>query len=206
MTVRMDGKAEHTVSFDPAKLRQFDHGYAVTSHSSQGLTQDRVLANFDTGAARSLVNTRLAYVAVSRASQDDRIYPNDADFSGQAAVRRCLQDRRIEILRTEVKSEIRQAVEQFRAGQTDLPIDKLKDQSKVHQHAQTRRTDLRRRKGVCQHARTDRRSLRTAGRSSGLTAQIRAELQQAGQLAPDRGERATVLKKQHFRQDGRAAD
>ena len=45
--------------FDPAKLRQFDHGYAVTSHSSQGLTQDRVLANFDTGTARSLVKQRM---------------------------------------------------------------------------------------------------------------------------------------------------
>ena len=83
MTVRMDGKGKRSVTFDPAKLRQFDHGYAVTSHSSQGLTQDRVLANFDTGTARSLVNTRLAYVAVSRASQDARIYTNDADSLGK---------------------------------------------------------------------------------------------------------------------------
>ena len=86
MTVRMDGKGERSVTFDPAKLRQFDHGYAVTSRSSQGLTQDRVLANFDTGTARLLVNTRLAYVAVSRASQDAHIYTNDAD-SRQAARR-----------------------------------------------------------------------------------------------------------------------
>jgi ATP-dependent exoDNAse (exonuclease V) alpha subunit len=32
----MDGEKERTVSFDSAKMRHFDHGYAVTSHSSQG--------------------------------------------------------------------------------------------------------------------------------------------------------------------------
>ena len=116
MTVRMDGKGERTVTFDPAKLRQFDHGYAVTSHSSQGLTQDRVLANFDTGTARSLVNTRLAYVAVSRASQDARIYTNDADSLGKRLAVDVSKTAAIEIPRAEVKSEVRQAVEGFRAG------------------------------------------------------------------------------------------
>lgn len=41
VTARMDsGKA---ICFDPALTRHFDHGYAVTSHSAQGLTADRVL-------------------------------------------------------------------------------------------------------------------------------------------------------------------
>jgi ATP-dependent exoDNAse (exonuclease V) alpha subunit len=48
----------------------FDHGYAVTSHSFQGLTAGRMLTNIDTEAS---INTRLAYVAVSRASDDVRI-------------------------------------------------------------------------------------------------------------------------------------
>ncbi len=47
----MDGKEERSVSFDPAEIRQFDHGYAVTSHSSQGLTADRVIANIDTDSS-----------------------------------------------------------------------------------------------------------------------------------------------------------
>ena len=82
VTVQMDGKKERTVQFDPVKMRHFDHGYAVTSHVSQGLTEGRVIANIDTDSARSLINTRLAYVAVSRAEHDARIYTNDADGLG----------------------------------------------------------------------------------------------------------------------------
>ena len=82
ITVQMDGKTERIVQFDPARMRHFDHGYAVTSHVSQGLTEGRVIANIDTDSARSLINTRLAYVAVSRAEHDARIYTNDADGLG----------------------------------------------------------------------------------------------------------------------------
>jgi conjugative relaxase-like TrwC/TraI family protein len=82
LTVLMDGKEQRSVNFNPAEFRQFDHGYAVTSHSSQGLTADRVIANIDTESSRSLINNRLAYVAISRASQDARIYTNDAETLG----------------------------------------------------------------------------------------------------------------------------
>jgi len=58
------------VEFDPAEHRHFDHGYAVTSHSSQGLTAERVLVNADTGVHPDLVNSRFGYVSVSRASHD----------------------------------------------------------------------------------------------------------------------------------------
>ena len=78
MTVRMDGDKPRTLTFDTSEMRHFDHGYAVTSHSSQGLTTDRVLINMDTAAHPELINTRFAYVSVSRASEDARIYTNDA--------------------------------------------------------------------------------------------------------------------------------
>jgi conjugative relaxase-like TrwC/TraI family protein len=81
--VKMDGDKERTVSFDAAQMRHFDHGYAVTSHSSQGLTADRVLVNMDTTVHPDLINTRFAYVSVSRASQDARIYTNDASTLGE---------------------------------------------------------------------------------------------------------------------------
>jgi conjugative relaxase-like TrwC/TraI family protein len=56
-----------------------DHGYAVTSHSSQGLTADRVVLHVDTEQTHSqLVNTRLAYVAVSRGRYDAQIYTDNA--------------------------------------------------------------------------------------------------------------------------------
>jgi ATP-dependent exoDNAse (exonuclease V) alpha subunit len=82
ITVQMDTKGGRFVTFDPAKMRSFDHGYAVTSHSSQGLTEGRVIANIDTDSSRSLINTRLAYVAISRASEDARIYTNDGEALG----------------------------------------------------------------------------------------------------------------------------
>ena len=205
MTVRMDGKGERTVSFDPAKLRQFDHGYAVTSHSSQGLTQDRVLANFDTGTARSLVNTRLAYVAVSRASQDARIYTNDADSLGKRLAVDVSETAAIEIPRTEAKTELRQAVEGFRAGKIEASIEKLRDQGKVHQHAQpAERISAVAKEYAATRDLTVVLSEKQSDRAA-VTAQIRAELQQAGRLARDQGDRP-MLREQQFRQAGRAAD
>lgn len=76
ITLRMDRGKE--LSFDPREMRHFDHGYAVTSHSAQGLTSERVLINMDTEAHPGLINTRFAYVSVSRASQDVQIFTNDA--------------------------------------------------------------------------------------------------------------------------------
>ncbi|MDE3104856.1 MAG: relaxase domain-containing protein [Acidobacteriota bacterium] len=83
MTVRLDGKVQRIVTFNPTDFRQFDHGYAVTSHSSQGITASRVLVHIDTDSSRSLINSRLAYVSVSRASLDARIYTNEAQTLGE---------------------------------------------------------------------------------------------------------------------------
>lgn len=83
MTVRLDSKTKRNVTFDTKEFRQFDHGYAVTSHSSQGLTAGRVLAHIDTDFSRSLINNRLAYVSISRASDDARIYTNNAQTLGE---------------------------------------------------------------------------------------------------------------------------
>ncbi|WP_348266203.1 MobF family relaxase [Edaphobacter sp. DSM 109919] len=82
MTVRLDGKFNRNVTFNTAVFRQFDHGYALTSHSSQGLTAGRVLVQIDTNLSPGLINNRLAYVSVSRASEDARIYTNDAHSLG----------------------------------------------------------------------------------------------------------------------------
>jgi ATP-dependent exoDNAse (exonuclease V) alpha subunit len=65
-----------------------DYGYAVTSHSSQGQTADRVLVHIDTErAGEQLVNRRLAYVAVSRGRHDARIYTNDTSQLAEALSR-----------------------------------------------------------------------------------------------------------------------
>ncbi len=66
------------IDFKAAEHRHFDHGYAVTSHSAQGLTAERVLIHADTGVHPDLLNPRFAYVSVSRASQDVIIFTNRA--------------------------------------------------------------------------------------------------------------------------------
>jgi ATP-dependent exoDNAse (exonuclease V) alpha subunit len=76
LVVRMDNGKD--VSFDASQMRHLDHGYAVTSHSSQGLTAERVLVNIDTNVHPDLIDARFAYVSVSRASHDAKIYTNDA--------------------------------------------------------------------------------------------------------------------------------
>jgi conjugative relaxase-like TrwC/TraI family protein len=78
ITIRMDGTKDKLVTFDPREMRHFDHGYAVTSHSSQGLTSERVLVNMDTEVHPELINSRFAYVSVSRASHDAQIFTNNA--------------------------------------------------------------------------------------------------------------------------------
>jgi conjugative relaxase-like TrwC/TraI family protein len=72
LTVALDSGRE--VSFEFEKFRHIDHGYAVTSHSSQGTTVDRVLVNADTRESEMLLNDRMGYVAVSRAREDAIIY------------------------------------------------------------------------------------------------------------------------------------
>lgn len=81
ITLRMDSGKE--VSFDPKEMRHFDHGYALTSHSSQGITSHRVLVNMDTELHPELINARFAYVSVSRASHDAQVFTNDASNLGE---------------------------------------------------------------------------------------------------------------------------
>jgi conjugative relaxase-like TrwC/TraI family protein len=75
LKIRMDSGRE--VRFNIREHPHIDYGYAVTSHSSQGQTAQRVLIHVDTGRSELLVNSRFAYVSVSRGQCDARIYTND---------------------------------------------------------------------------------------------------------------------------------
>jgi ATP-dependent exoDNAse (exonuclease V) alpha subunit len=75
LRIRLDSGRE--VRFNIREHAHLDHGYAVTSHSSQGQTAERVLIHVDTDKSELLVNNRFAYVAVSRAQHDAQIYTND---------------------------------------------------------------------------------------------------------------------------------
>ena len=86
MQIKLDSGREARLA--AGEHPHLDYGYAVTSHSSQGATADRVLINVDSEqAGEQLVNSRLAYVAVSRARYDAQIYTNDAGNLGNALSR-----------------------------------------------------------------------------------------------------------------------
>jgi Viral (Superfamily 1) RNA helicase len=72
MTIRTDSR--RLVHVDASKHPHLDYGYAMTSHSSQGQTADRVLVHVDTEQGSQLVNSRMAYVAISRGRYDGQIY------------------------------------------------------------------------------------------------------------------------------------
>ena len=75
ITARLESGRD--ISFDPAEHRHFDHGYAVTSHSAQGLTAERVLVNADTGVHPDLLNSRFGYVSISRASHEATLFTDN---------------------------------------------------------------------------------------------------------------------------------
>ena len=83
LSLKMDGGRQ--IQLDPQLNPHLDYGYAVTSHSSQGQTADRVLIHVDTElAAKDLLNNRMAYVAVSRGAYDAQLFTNDREKLGSA--------------------------------------------------------------------------------------------------------------------------
>jgi len=82
LQVRLD--SDRDVQFNIREHPHVDYGYAVTSHSSQGATADRVLVHVDTEQAHDqLVNSRLAYVSVSRGG-DNRVPDGDRKLPSSA--------------------------------------------------------------------------------------------------------------------------
>src|SRR5437773_10791969 len=114
LTVKLDGGRE--VSFEKDHFRHIDHGYAVTSHSSQGTTVDRVLINADTSESRVLLNDRMGYVAVSRAREDAIIYTNSIEELRGALDRRVDKEMAVEV-----------------GQQGTQPQHELKDQQNPHE-------------------------------------------------------------------------
>ena len=82
--LRLHTDGGRAIELDPGKHPHLDYSYAMTSHSSQGQTADRVLIHVDTElGAKDLLNSRMAYVSVSRGRYDAQIYTNDATTLGQ---------------------------------------------------------------------------------------------------------------------------
>jgi ATP-dependent exoDNAse (exonuclease V) alpha subunit len=77
VSARLDN--DRQIEFNVQDHPHFDHGYAVTSHSSQGLTAERALVNADTGVHPDLLNSRFGYVSISRASHEVTVFTDDID-------------------------------------------------------------------------------------------------------------------------------
>ena len=60
------------------KPAHLDHGYAVTSHSAQGATADRVIVHAEGGQSAAVVNERFAYVAGSRMRDGLDVYTDNS--------------------------------------------------------------------------------------------------------------------------------
>ena len=83
MRLKLD--SGRSMDYEPQRHPHLDHGYAVTSHSSQGQTAERVLIHVDTElAAKDLLNRRMAYVSVSRGQWDAQIFTNNREKLPQA--------------------------------------------------------------------------------------------------------------------------
>jgi conjugative relaxase-like TrwC/TraI family protein len=183
MTVRLDGKQPREITFDTVQFRQFDHGYAVTSHSSQGLTAGRVLANIDTESSRMLINTRLAYVAVSRASEDARIYTNDAETLGQRLATDISKTAAMDFRPPSATEQTLETVQLFRDRQPAAATEQLQQQGRVHEYQSP---DHRLAVVALNYAAQPDRTIIVAPDAAErreLTQLIRAELQSEGKLA-----------------------
>lgn len=82
------------VAWNLQDYKHIDHAYAMTSHSSQGMTVDRVLVHVDTtdSRVRGVVDKALSYVATSRARHDAQIFTDSAVQLGQALSRENIKD------------------------------------------------------------------------------------------------------------------
>jgi conjugative relaxase-like TrwC/TraI family protein len=134
--IRLAMDSGREISVDLRKFRHLDYGYAVTSHSAQGLTFDRVLLNADTRESVRLLNDRTAYVAISRARDDARIYTDSTENLSAALDRRidkitaleAVQDSEREVKKA--RTEVRQ--ERPAAQQQPLPFDHDLEHSSAH--------------------------------------------------------------------------
>jgi conjugative relaxase-like TrwC/TraI family protein len=75
LSTRLDNNRQ--IEFNASDHRHLDHGYAVTSHSCQGLTAERVLVHADASVHPDLLNSRFAYVSISRASREATLFTDD---------------------------------------------------------------------------------------------------------------------------------
>jgi ATP-dependent exoDNAse (exonuclease V) alpha subunit len=110
LKLKMDSGRE--VELNVKQHPHLDYGYAVTSHSSQGQTADRVFIHVDSEQAHgAFLNSRMAYVSVSRAQFDAQIYTNDAESLGQLLSRDVTKSTAIQQAVEEIEPQVANALQ-----------------------------------------------------------------------------------------------
>jgi len=130
--IRLAMDSGREVMVDLRKFRHLDYGYAVTSHSAQGLTFDRVLVNADTQESVRLLNDRMAYVGISRARYDALIYTDSTQNLSDALNREIEEETALGAIQEderERKEDRENAIKAPPASQQlQLPFDHSLDQ------------------------------------------------------------------------------
>lgn len=102
-----------TLKFDDGRVLKgplsphIDLGYAVTSHSSQGGTVDKVIVNLDSLRSAQLVNRRSFYVTLSRSRDDAQVYTNDAHALRNAVRREQRKEVALEVVQRQQQRQSR---------------------------------------------------------------------------------------------------
>jgi conjugative relaxase-like TrwC/TraI family protein len=133
--VRLAMDSGREVSVELRKFRHLDYGYAVTSYSAQGLTFNRVLINADTQESVRLLNDRMAYVAISRARYDARIYTDSTQNLSDAFNRELNKITALEAIQNherEVKKHGDKFTKDHPDSQQQISADRNLDQSHTH--------------------------------------------------------------------------
>ena len=123
LVVRLENGQDLEV--DPERHPHLDHGYAVTSYSGQGQTADRVLIHVDTDLpTKDLINSRMAYVAVSRGAVDAQIFTNDRGGLAEALSRNVSHESAHEPKRSifSVQQDVTQSPQRARSSGIEVGI------------------------------------------------------------------------------------
>src|SRR5262249_37653129 len=118
------------------EYKHLDHGYAVTSHSAQGTTADRVIVHAESSQSAALVNERFAYVAGSRARDDLQVYTDDARRLGAALDRPPVKTAPVE-QRTDTPALGEKKLEPHGKAHAQMESHSLKQGQAPHELSQT---------------------------------------------------------------------
>jgi hypothetical protein len=144
-----------------------------------------------------LINTRLAYVAVSRASDDVRIYTNNAETLGQRLAADISKTAAMDFRPPGATEQTREVAQLFRDRQPAAATEQLQQQGRVHEYqSQDHRLAAVALDYAAQPDRTVVVAPDAAERRE-LTQLIRTELQTEAKLAPE-GRSLPILIEQKF--------